>query len=700
MKSHPAVFCSNLINRYGMVMPTSVLHSALNQTWNRPLPSSIGHDRHRLIGFNLPKAVQLEPGLARLFGNIFRVETDEDFEQAKQVLYASLQQHENALDSEKVADLRNRLTGVISQHAELNAQACAAFVDPGIVRRKFPTLFNAADKHGLIPFAMLNPVAPGVFEKDGLLLFAHRYFRRSLSRLNTLNDPFLSRLAEVSKNPELDVRIALDEDLIGHPDTLQREFELEYWWGPKFSDQLADIPHGVTRHRNSEADLLFQCIQSTEFWWYGQGGNKTFECEELRDLDSPSLGVSETNFGCRFVHSFLSNETGLPVHLDGAIRLYNVDLYLERFDLDLHEFGRKADYNKIWRIDGPLTLASWKELICHYYRDNHLIGEYFGGEEVDEQSAGPIAVKQQNLPDLSYFIPYRLKKGDGIRISLSYVLQNETTAVRSLTPTETYGTSTDRRDFIECCTIDLIKLIRREIGEIVVPDNLLIMGNQDVIRNFPLIEHCAPTSCEDANATLSMIRRYCEAHSCDGDDRLISFHIGVRYPDRDAQFSFAGSIDDMCQWLAADCAHFPSALDEMAEWLESAGKWLTEKFGEEILPHQIGNLLKTSGLLTLERKFLNPEDFEFVEPVGHPPKIKLLETTETIKALPLIGSGNLITSYAHFVHEYRCNGCGDSYFDCGCIKKIDSGVCCTLLKGEICGVFWTDRPSWKVLRSS
>jgi hypothetical protein len=63
-------------------------------------------------------------------------------------------------------------------------------------------------------------IQPGIFHerKRGLLLFAHQYLRRSLSRLNVLNADLLTALASLAKNePTLLLRLRLDPDVVGHP---------------------------------------------------------------------------------------------------------------------------------------------------------------------------------------------------------------------------------------------------------------------------------------------------------------------------------------------------------------------------------------------------------------------------------------------------------------------------------------------------
>ncbi len=90
-------------------------------------------------------------------------------------------------------------------------------------------------------------------------------------------------------------------------------------------------------------------------------------------------------WGCRYVHSMLNPSTGLPTHLDGAIRLYNEENILERIDKknDISKCGKNSKYIKLWRIDNDFSVSLWKELISSFYRENSLIGQYFGG--IDEK---------------------------------------------------------------------------------------------------------------------------------------------------------------------------------------------------------------------------------------------------------------------------------------------------------------------------
>lgn len=49
-------------------------------------------------------------------------------------------------------------------------------------------------------------------------------------------------------------------------------------------------------------------------------------------------------WGCRYVHSMINPSTGLPTHLDGAIRIYNDEEILKRIDskTDISKYGKNS----------------------------------------------------------------------------------------------------------------------------------------------------------------------------------------------------------------------------------------------------------------------------------------------------------------------------------------------------------------------
>ena len=176
--------------------------------------------------------IHLQAGLARLTGVCLVPETAD--EQA--ALASRARSYIEAFTAERIGphigELCQRLGDRLGSDYGWIEAGCAGVVAPGLAVRTFPDIFDLKDKDGLVLLRHLNQVAPGVFERDGLVFFAHKYFRRSLSRHNTLNEPFLARFSKLADS--LSSRIALDEDMVGLASTLVPSIELEYWWGPKF----------------------------------------------------------------------------------------------------------------------------------------------------------------------------------------------------------------------------------------------------------------------------------------------------------------------------------------------------------------------------------------------------------------------------------------------------------------------------------
>jgi hypothetical protein len=80
----------------------------------------------------------------------------------------------------------------------------------------------------------------------------------------------------------------------------------------------------------------------------------------------------------RFVHSIFDSNTERACHLDGALRLYDHNLYEQRMFVIIDKFGKSADRLKLWRIDGDISHEDWFNLIHTFFRNNYMVAEYFG----------------------------------------------------------------------------------------------------------------------------------------------------------------------------------------------------------------------------------------------------------------------------------------------------------------------------------
>ncbi|EAW2101272.1 hypothetical protein LGS88_002590, partial [Salmonella enterica] len=383
MKSYLQILNTDQINKYNYKFNLSALESSLKQAWDIGTPSFISHDYHRPYAWCKTLGLWVMPHQAALLGNMLIPSNQEEREWINLLCSDFISRKiQDVLINDKECLLSKIDKSFISEDAIIVRRECVSILDRNIARKVFPEIFsgNETDKHSLIPLENLNPIKPGVFEYKGLALFAHRFFRRSLSQFNNLNSPFLEGFQNLAENNELDLKIAIDPHSLGLIESYHTPIELDFWWGPRFNDDLNHIPLGVTLHKADEKEAFFSGISKTEFWWHRQDGIQSLECEEVRE--KPSYGFSsernEELYGCRYVHSMVNDE-GKAYHLDGAVRVYNEEQFINRLDLDIMKAGKNTEYYKLWRVDGTIEISLWKSLISNFYKDNHLIGEYFLG---------------------------------------------------------------------------------------------------------------------------------------------------------------------------------------------------------------------------------------------------------------------------------------------------------------------------------
>jgi hypothetical protein len=404
MKYSIAVLNTDQVNRQNIRVPVSALaagiadHVKTCASRKMPLgtPSHISHDMHRFIGWCTTTDIHINGYLSRQIGSIITPDTEGE----RAHFHHFRDEYWNHYHAEYVApfkaDLIQRVGAIDISSASFIFIEAAAIAMEGVASSLYPELFsidgNFVDKDGLVDYRHLmsrtKEVQPGVFHEPSrdLILFAHRFFRRSLSRANSLNTYFLEEFSRYAEGSIATARLRLDPDVVGHPDSLAHRLELEYWRGPHFQNNIENIPNGVSEHKADDRLRYFEGVDKTQFWWKrpetrsGAGQAqifRTFEVEEL--IENYSGGLEDESYGCRYSHAEYDVTATTISHFDGAIRAYGGNDYLLRIDTSIDRAGKNSNYTKLFRLDGDIPISEWKSLLSNFFRGNTLIQEYLGG---------------------------------------------------------------------------------------------------------------------------------------------------------------------------------------------------------------------------------------------------------------------------------------------------------------------------------
>ncbi|WP_146128123.1 hypothetical protein [Burkholderia gladioli] len=674
MKNISAVFNTDRINRYGYKFEIAALKSVLDQGWLGS-PSFISHDYHRLMGWSRALGLYIRPGEVRLMGNVTIPEGEEEYELVRALAEDYLQNRIMNVHS----DERKKISELAGSHFSGNeifmSRECSSVIDEGIAKRMFPDLFptDEEDKRGLINIKRLNYIGPGVFEYAGCALFAHRFFRRSLSQINSLNQPFLRALFDLKDIGDLNVQIALDPNSIGLPETYKTQIELEYWWGPSFNEDLTSIPPGVTVHRASERLRLFHGIDQMEFWWHQQNEIQTLEAEEI--ICNETFGSKfnlanryEEAYGFRYVHSMIDAKTKLPYHLDGAIREYNVSEYIDRVDRIISNAGKVSRYVKLWRVDGPIKIDRWKELICHFYRDNKLAGEYLGGNDsksvdnaliFDEKPASSVASSFELLA------PPVISDDFGLQAAITYHRKSEEACGddcliiapgRILIAGESHL-------IIEYSSLDYIKMLNESIvGSIKICDKAKFVCYDDLDINFPIIYLSGDNVVLNANSVLRCLWVMCNEFVRRADRRFITINVSLALVDKVVKIGFAAFSDDLVRALPSGIPMLQS-VEAIDCWMALIHKSINQGDVDSHAAPPAGHLMQSSGDFYLARKFV-PEQCS----------LEINDAGDGLLGLPdsdprtteMFNSKRWRLSPVRVIYKSLCKNCGAEYEKCAC----------------------------------
>lgn len=685
-------------NRKNHIIPLRTLENAYHDSWNRIIPVHIGHDRTKPVGYSKMSGIYMEPGKAYGTNESAIIETEQENEQLLRFLsnynYSVFcEEHKDEIEQ-----LKNELKEYLSEEYKVAPIGQAVAIrDKEIVKRLFPEWVDTF-KDGLVNARELQPVystttdgergvlIPGVYEKDGFLLFAHYFFRRNMSILNTTNEEFFDVFEKIKEETDVDIKLALDLDMVGLLGTENSEVEYQYIRGPHFNDDLRMIPEGVTCHNNEHYDNVFSNLLSTQFYWHIQDGKRTFECEELCDKENISFNEGKDMlWGCRYVHSMLDPVSGKPIHLDGAIRIYDDVQILERIDdkTDISKCGKNSKYKKLWRIDNDIPIHLWKQLISSFYRENALIGEYFGGidEKYDAIVSSDNAQKRLES-EKNPFSFMEFNPGDGMRLFLTYLDKFDIQEQRDI---KLCGydyllmANGEKVKVLDAESITLLKLIKRK-GVLLKMPNTSIIAYNDMIYNFPVF------CCKDNNIVdivLGAIKELCSVWEKQGKDALISFGIRTNFENDSCQISFAGHINDFI--LLFDNIPSFSSVD-FNDWIDDIYAYNNEFKLAENRPEKYeliyGDVVRFRRILVPQSKIeqMSLEDGD----VSITPKLEKDEAAYL--------AAHKIEIAPHFrIKQSICDKCGNEYRSCDCIKFLDDGVTETITKADMFRYIWTNR---------
>lgn len=660
MQTKSMVMNTDQVNRYGTRFPLETLYSVLVQS-SKGTPMFMSHDMHRPIGWSAAQGVALHAEVSYLIGvAIFPMSADEE-----KIIEVRTQAHIHDVFASVKPDVKARLDNAVELHLSTDAsyisRECATLVQPGIAKLLFPQLFpeKENDKRALIPLANLKAVGPGVYEvADGICVFAHRYFRRSASRLNNLNLPFLERFQTAAKESKaFEARIALDPDAIGLSDTYKQPIELQYWWGPKFNDNLSEIDTQITRHVATERDRLYHRIDRTEFWWYDQDKLRAFECEEV--VDGPTLGIEKSDrYACRYAHSMVDLNKNEPHHLDGAVRIYDDEQILRRLDLNMAEMGRHSEYVKLWRADGQIPVPLWKALISDYFRDNFLVSEYLGADAEQERLSLDTKPEVKRLP-----IPLELGLNDSpaFLVSLLPLKESITEADVAVQCDDFFSQGDTRYAVVDLVALDLLKRINRSDIHLIKPDDLVWVAFEDMHAQLPRLRisnlSLAPAVCESVASWL-LDRSKAGGATVSGCLDFDTAQDGLR-------LAFVGAPERIAQGLNALALGDQQLFQDGLKMLQVLKQCTTQSSsnGEKPL-----DAIRNDATFELGRKFIPGAEIR-ANTKGRTVVVPRAAAVQ-MGVEAALEDGSVFAVPVFTVSAATCTSCAQSYFTCSCEGSI------------------------------
>ena len=379
-----------------------------------------------------------------------------------------------------------------------------------------------------------------------------------------------------------------------------------------------------------------------------------------------------------------------PIHLDGAIRAYTLEKMCKRIETTLDKTARDTIYTKIWRVDNLLSIASWKELITHYFRDNMLIGEYFGGK--DEQltsSSNPQAPTSTKEKQPNNYIPFHYPQKDFLSFSMSFQTKKFPAQDFDLQiiPLQSIIVNNVEYPTVDYMAIPLLKLLKKEKIKLDDDNNYAYISCHDNAHNLP---HFLCSNTIIAQKVLENIKLFLTAWN-NHLDEIISFTLEYPEEDRNIKLSFIGKKSNFIQYFNSNKFEtLPNSKEKLFQWCNNLYKFISKTYtkDETIDPLSVFK----NGDLFYRRKMLPSEKIDSYDIDSHRVSANIIVNKEELE---IMQSKNIGVVPINWYREIECNKCHSNYLDCDCILYIDTDVTYTIKDFKILGCVWHDLTSNK-----
>ena len=675
MKSLSGVYSTDGISRNGVGFSIGALDDMVWDGSATGVPSNLSHDIHRFIGWTKISGLYVSHELSYVIGHTFLPESNAELEEFDKLRISFLKS--------KMLERINVFQGSFSR--ELNSQNlncdngtffCNGIVMygyQGVVENAFPWLKDKKDKDGLILlkdlFETFDYKGQGVFscKTSDFAILLHPFFRKSFSRYNNFNFGFLDELIQLYPTNQT-IKVRIDDNFIGYSPSYIKNMEFEYWFGPKYDDDISKIQKDVTCYKSSQEEKIYNQVDKTEFVWQNKDGKYQFEMEEVMDSDAPTLDSEQ--FACRYLHSIYDSNIGVFEHFDGAIRQYDLDSICERIDKPINQVGHNSKYTKLFRLDGKIQLSVWKSLITNYLKNNYDVYRYFGMDVPKIQK--PTTERLQKT--IETYVPYILKKGDGVKLYISYRDKCDSPLAFSFCTTDSMATLEGKIETVEFETINVAKLIRRMGGYIDYPKCEFCIC-EDNYNNIPQIYHGGDDVSKNVNISANAIRFLMKKQAEAGKNCFYSFSLAWNMENRLVSVSFMGHVNDINEWMQS-FQDIPVERNGFRKWLASQVDYI-HSHGTDANSPLYSSHIKHDGILFFQRRCINND--VVIKNIQYDSNktgllLDLIIDKDNSELLDLIKNNVLSYTHTGIVKHSVCEKSNSDYLNSPWISSIDETV--------------------------